>query len=413
MKTQFTHIRWLLALSMLASVPIHAQEFYRRSLATPENPSIAPVSEPNYNLRLGPIDFSINFGVTAEYNDNIRLAPDSRKESDIILRPFINLDSIWRVTELNALKLSLGLSYDKYLDNSDLDTGGVLLSPNSAVSFRFYTGDFRITLSNALSYQEDTYDFAPISNEAKFKRWENQASIQVDWDLNAVIMTGGYTHYNLWTVDDDEFASQDRSVDTVYLRPTVQITPTISAGVNASASWIGFDSNEQGDGTMYQIGPFLDFELTEYTRGRVEVGYQWGDFDDGTRSVGSEVSSVYARAEITNQLTAAFSHRLAFSQSTEIGFGSAYYDLTRIEYGATWDIMNQVKLSPYAFYERYDVSGPGGDSGYRLGLGVSVGYQLTQRMSMIAAYRFLTKDGDVGDLDYTQNVFSLTIAYSF
>ena len=52
-----------------------------------------------------------------------------------------------------------------------------------------------------------------------FRRFENLAGIQADWDVNPYIhLTGGYDHFNIWTLDDT-FSEADHSIDTVYVRP--------------------------------------------------------------------------------------------------------------------------------------------------------------------------------------------------
>ncbi len=388
-----------------------AQDFYRRSLATPEQP--LDYKEPNYNMRLGPVDFNITAGITAQYTDNVELAPSGQEESDVILTPFVNLNSVWRITELNSLRFNIGVGYSYYMDHSDLTTSSLLLTPGSELSLRFYTGDFRITVSDSFSYQENPYDFAPLSNTATFKRWENQAGIQVDWDLNAVILTAGYTHYNLWAMDDEEFSDQTRAVETVYLRPTVQLSPAVSTGVNAAVSWVNFDEDTQGDITNTLVGPFVEAQLTSSTRARLEVGWQGAEYDAGTLTPSGDYSSWYARAEIANQLTEAFSHRLSFYRGAEVGFGTSYYELLTVEYGVSWMVMKNVTLSPYAFYEDYQESGLDGEEGYRIGLGINVGFQLTQRISLVAGYSFLKNNSNESDSDYTQNNFTLTLAYTF
>src|SRR5207247_102007 len=92
-----------------------AQDYFR-TLETPQR--LQPVAPPlpeeeeRYNFALGPVRFNVAAGVGFEYNDNITLA-DSGRKSDFILRPSLTLDGYWPLSELNTLRMSLGVSYAK------------------------------------------------------------------------------------------------------------------------------------------------------------------------------------------------------------------------------------------------------------------------------------------------------------
>src|SRR5437868_6861954 len=61
-----------------------------------------------YNLLLGPVRFRVSATVGFEYNDNINLS-EVHEENDVIIRPQINLDAIWPITQINTLTLDLGV----------------------------------------------------------------------------------------------------------------------------------------------------------------------------------------------------------------------------------------------------------------------------------------------------------------
>lgn len=136
-----------------------------------------------YNFAIGQFRFGLAAGVGVEWNDNIRLSENNR-QSDFIFRPVLNLDSTWRISDLNTLRFNIGVSYAKYLDHSELDTDGILIAPNSELALSFYVGSVKFTVRDRISYQEDTYDVAPLSGVAVYGRWENQAGIDMDWKIN-------------------------------------------------------------------------------------------------------------------------------------------------------------------------------------------------------------------------------------
>lgn len=391
------------------------QDVYDRTQIAPEVPVYDSFNaEPDYNLRLGPMDFSFAVGVGAEWNDNVNLAPDGEALDDLIIRPFAQVDGVWRLTELNTLRLSLGVGYNWYTRNSEFSSESLTVTPTSAIALSFFVGDFRITVSNTFSYQEDPQALPTISNTATYRRFENQAGIQVDYNATEhVILTAGYTHYNLWTVDE-EFESLDNATDTVYFRPSVEVSPEVVVGLNASASFTSFEDSTRGSGQTYLVGPFVDYALSEYTSIRIEGGWQRSEFDNPLAAGDSQSNdSFYVRGEITNELNEAFSQRLAFSNFVEPGFDTNYYTQFRVEYGIDWEFMDGVSLRPVVFYEHFESSAPGGEDGDRYGFQIGLGYRLTPSVSIAANYRFLLKESNLPGSDYTQNSVTLTVAYEF
>ncbi len=377
-----------------------------------------PEEEDQYNMALGPVRFNLAAGIGVEFNDNIALSPSGSEKSDIIIRPSITADATWRLSELNTLRFSLGLSYAKYLENSQYDTEGILVSPSSELALSFYIGSVRITLRDRFSYQEDPYDLPVLNNTAVYRRLENDAGLQFDWEINDMItFTAGYSHYNLWTFDE-EFDSLERSADTVYLRPSVKVGPGVRVGVNASVTAVDFKQDIQNDGINYLLGPYVEANLTESTKVYLEVGWQQFNFDsNGTVEDSQDSSTFYVRSDIVNRLSEAFSHRLGLTKTTEVGFGSNYYDLWHVEYAANWKITPDVILSPTAFYEYYETSdGDGafiGEEAQRFGAALGLRYVLTPSMTLGLDYRFLIKDSNLDAASYKQNLVLLSLYYNF
>jgi hypothetical protein len=401
-----------------------------------EMTSVEEVEETEkYNFAAGPLRFSLAAGVGIEWNDNVYLS-DNNRESDFVIRPTLDLDTRWRFTELNTLRLNVQASYAKYLDHSDLDTDGVLISPNSELEGTFYIGTIKFTLRDRFSYQEDTYDQPALSNVATYKRYENQAGIQMDWQINQSLdLPIGYDHYNLWTAGN-EFDEQDRAIDTIYTRPSVQITPAIKVGLSAAYSFIDFDSDLRADGDNLLVGPFVEVQVSEYTNIYAEAGYQGLQFDGGTNfsadalaslnltdaqraSLGNSLqdtddsNSWYAKLEIQNKPSELFRHRLFGSKTSEVGFGSNYYDLYHIEYDAEWKITEKTEVGPTLFYEYYETSGDLGEKAHRYGATFGLRHHFTNSVTLGLDYRFILKDSNLQDADYYQNLAFLSLYYKF
>jgi Putative beta-barrel porin 2 len=389
-----------------------------------------------YNFAIGPVHFGLAMGVGLEWNDNIFLS-DENREADFVFRPVLDLQASWRISQLNTLKLSIGAAYAKYFDHSELDTDGILLSPNTELALTFIAGQVKFTIRDRVSYQEDTYDLPTLSGAPTYGRWENQAGIVADWAMNPwVTLSAGFDHYNLWS-KNDQFDSQDRAVDTVFVKPSFQITPSVKVGLNAAYSWIDFERADRADGDNTMIGPFIEWQVSEFTNLYLEAGYQSLNFDGGSdlnnpaidelnlsdedaaavRDIlrdTEDSDSFYVKFEINNRPTPFYTHRLSGSKTSEIGFGSNYYDLYHIEYNADWMLAaGKIELGPTLFYEYYETSGQGAEKADRIGAAVGLRYHFSNSLTLGLDYRYIWKDSDLQGADYYQNLAFLSLYYKF
>jgi hypothetical protein len=394
---------------------------------------IDPVREPftevdNYNFRLGNLDFILAAGIGVEFNDNITLANRDRL-SDIILRPQIDVEGILRISEDNKLRFGVGLSYAKYLDHDEFDSDSVLVSPSSAIAWTAKSGAFTFTVRERFSYQEDPFDLPVLSGVANYKRWENQAGFQVDWDANEYTrISVGYDRYDLWA-QDEAFKSQDRGVNTVYIRPSHQISPNVTLGVNASLSFVDFDQPIQADAKTILVGPYIQWKASEFLDVYAEVGYQKSDFDGGTQTAlldaatllpngtigvdNEDSSSFYAKLQFQHRPTETFRHKLSASKTSEVGYGSNYYDLWHFEYTADLKIAENTSLTGNLFYEYYETSGAIGEEASRFGAAIGIHHIFSEHLTLGLDYRYLRKDSNLPDSDYYQNLGLLSLYYKF
>ena len=384
--------------------------------------------EETYNFRLGNVDFIVAAGLGIEFNDNINLSESDRR-ADIIFRPTLDLEGVWRFSESNRMRFGLGIGYAKYLSHDEYDSESLLISPTSAIAWTFVSGAFTITLRDRFTYQEDPFDLPVLSGVANYRRWENQAGVQVEWALNEPTkLTFGYDRYDLWATDE-VFRSQDRGIDTVYLRPSYQVAPSLTLGLNTSVSWVNFRENLQSDSLVWLVGPYVMWRADDYTDVYLEIGYQRSSFevnpdagfiDPVTGVITSspveetgDSSSVYAKMEIRRRPTEYFRHKLVASKTTETGYGSNYYDLLHVEWTADWRMGERTSLAPTLFYEFYETSGQPSEEAHRFGAAVGLHHILSDHLTVGFDYRFLWKDSNAQGADYYQNLAMLSFYYKF
>ena len=385
--------------------------------------------ENRYNFAIGPIRFALAAGMGVEWNDNITLSENDR-QSDFVVRPSLDIDATWRMTELNTLRFAMGVGSAKYFRHSDYDTEGLLLAPHSELELKFDLGALKFVVRDRFSYQEEPSDVPPLSNVAVYRRFQNEMGLTVSWDVDGrLTLVGGYDHDNLWTMDD-EFSSQERAVDTLFFRPTYQLAQNVSLGLNVAYGWIDFDTRERQDGTALFVGPLLEWRISDRATLSAEAGLQRLEFDGESRFDDSflaeldaeeralfhdeeDAATPYFRFAMAHRPIDIFEQSWSASKTAEIGFGAHFYDLYRIEYRAKYLGIRNTELGPTLFYEYYETSGDLGEKASRIGLIFGLRHHLTNALTLGFDYRFLWKDSNVEDLSYYQNLVFLSVHYQF
>ena len=371
-----------------------------------------------YNLLMGPIRFRVSATLGVEFNDNINLA-EVNTQADVIIRPQVNVNAIWPVTQLNTLRLDLGLGYAFYLDHSNADTNGVLIAPGSQLAFDIFIGDFRINFHERPSLQQDPIAELALSNVVDYGRFENTVGVSALWDLNKAVVTLGYDHYT-YISTTSAFSYLDRNAEEFSGNLDVAVSSTTNVGLESYAVFNYYGQNVLNDSIDYAIGAFVETQLTNYIKVRVAGGYQWISFDNGgVVSTGpfhdsSKLSDYYANILISHRINPAIVQSLSAGHESQLGVNSNYIILNYIRHTVSLNIIRNTLISTEFFYEDADESGGFIDEHlHRFGGALAVGYQLTPHITLGLRYQYTQKDSDVRLRDYTQNRVSFDATYSF
>lgn len=404
----------LFLLLVLGSV-LRAQDAVRPSLAgeAAAEARRQSIEQIPYNLLLGPVRFRFSITTGIEYNDNINLA-QFNKQDDIIFRPQFNVNAIWPVTQLNTLRLDLGMGYSFYVNHPENDTNGVIISPGSQLAFDIFVGDFRINLHDRFSIQQDPTDEIQLSNVADYGRFENTFGVSVLWDLNKAVLTLGYDHYT-YISTTDTFSYLDRNAEILNFSAYFALTSSTGAGIETSAVYSYYDQSVLNNAFTFSIGPFVETQLTNYLKLRASVGYQLIDSDDnGTVDDPNSGNDYYAYLLLSHRVNAAISQTLAVGHESQLGVNSNFVVVSYVRHTATWNIINGVLLATELFYEDGDDSG-GVFSEHiqRYGGAATLGYQLTPHVTLGLRYQYTQKQSDQFGRDYKQNRVAIDATYSF
>lgn len=407
------------ALAFMSGMSALAQESIRpsgiSSLATDARETRKPTVEGQF-MRLGPVNVDASAGLEVEFNDNIGLS-ESNRESDVIFRPRLNLNSEWQVTRLNTIRLGLGLSYAKYTNNSKLDTQALLLEPGTQLGFDIFVGEHvRLNIHNRIQITQNPVEEIALSNVQRFSRLQNASGITAfvrypDWDFVV-----GYDHFIYHTLSS-EFNYLDRNEEQFFGSARKKVSDALGVGVEASAALINYEENFNNDGTTWTAGLFADATVSQYTKLRVSGGYQNLSFDgDGTSGDVDDFGSWYANLSAAQRISQYLSHTVSVGREARLGLGVNFTDYVYARYAATWR-MNEIMTWGFdAFVEDAQDSGGGtllSESAFRWGGGVSVGFRISSRTTLGARYSYVDKDSNLPLRSYQQNSGTLSLNYQF
>ncbi|NJK92446.1 MAG: outer membrane beta-barrel protein [Blastochloris sp.] len=377
-------------------------------------PDISAQSE-DYNVKAGPVQLKIVSGLRTTYNDNINLSEFDRLD-DIIFSPYTNLTAVWPVTDTNTLRVGLGISYNKYLNNSQADSNAPILSAdsNTGADLDIVVGDFRFNIYDYISYEQDPIDNGALSNTLDFGRFINRAGVDGTWDLNDVELTLGIYQENYWSMTD-QFDYLDRSTQGAKGRVAFQLGPETVVGVQANASLNDYDGNIQNDGTRFSVGPFIRSKITENISAGAGASFELGSFDrGGLNGDDRDLTSYSLNGDVSHRLNRHFTHDLSVTRSVDLGTFSNFEEIWEVRYNTRWNVMRHVMISTTSFVEFADESGGFASDDYiRYGSGVSLGYAWTKKLTSTLSYNYTKKESQIFGRDYYQNTVSLDLRYNW
>lgn len=376
-----------------------------------------PEISSTYNIKMGPVTFDATGNLEIEFNDNVGLSEQNR-ESDVILRPTLRVDSLWRVSQLNTLHFAFGIGVAKYLDHSDLDSRSILLDPGSEISFDIYIGgNLRLNLHDRFAIIQNPTDEPNLNSSARFDRFQNSAGITAFWDLNDLKFVLGYDHFDYRSLGSD-FDYLSRREEQFMASASLQLSDAVVTGLDLSAALINYVEDFNNDGSTWSAGPFLEMTLSPYTKLRASGGYQGMSFDsNGLSGDHSDYSGWFANVVLAQRLNQYWSHSLSIGHEARLGLSVNYAEYTFARYLAQWRINSRMNAGFEAFVEQANESGSATDQGsekaFRWGIGANVSWRLGTHLTLGLKYRFVDKDSDQPLRSYYQNVGVAAVGYDF
>jgi hypothetical protein len=315
------------------------------------------------------------------------------------------------------------MGYSKYWQHPELDSQSILISPNSMLDFNVYVGDVRFNIYDMLSIQEDASSQPQLSGTQKFRRLENTLGIKADWDLNKIVLSGGYEHQTFKalnngsvTTNGQTFSGLDHEVDAVFGQVGYKMNPKMLTGLRGNYSKTTYTGDQQNNSTSTALAVFLDGQLTKHISAALSLGYQMEEFSSGG-AIGdnSNFNSYIFDMSVKHELNRIYNHTLSVSRYSMGGIGTNYTEIQEVDYSFTWDLIKETSLNGMAFFQtvKNSGSGPDAESADRYGFSIIAVHRLFRSWDLGLGYDFLMKDSNIPENDYLQNRVHLDLTYSF
>jgi hypothetical protein len=371
------------------------------------------------NLRLGPVKFQVGASVGASYTDNVFYSHNQKE--DFLINPEITLGALWPISELNTMRLSLGLGYEWYLKNHVLNSDAPLVNPGSELEFNLFVGDFRIKPHERFSYQEslffnslfgDNARFYNLNNVGTFARLDNQVGVDVDWDLNKVVLSAGYNHedFDSYTAAFDYLS---RASEWFTGNASFALGDKAHAGLETQASLHHYASQTTlNDNWRVRGGPYAEAELLSKITLRGGGGFDTAQYD-APAADNNNFQTYYAYARIRQELRL-FSHSLKAGREHMLGENANNMRTTYVRYSITSPLVAHLELEGNLSVNFAREFGGAFDEKFTYyGAGFRVEYPFHKNLTAGLSYEFRLKESNLPLRDFDRNRVTVQVIYTF
>jgi hypothetical protein len=325
------------------------------------------------------------------------------------------------VSQINELRLSLGVSYEWYLKNTGLNANTPFIHPGSELSYNLFVGDFHIRLHENFSYEESLFinsfegnePYYNFNNVGTFARFDNKAGFDVTWDLNKVVITAGYDHENFIS-PTSMFEYLNRQSEWFTTSAGYNLGDHLQTGLEDQFSFHDYDQETiLNDHWHNRVGPFVEATLIEDVTFRGGVGYDMARFD--TAGSGSDYDTYYAYGRIS-QKTRLFTHSLEAGREHLLGDNANNMSTDYVRYLISSPIVAHVDLQFHGGVNVAEESG--GPTGFDekftyYDFGFQAGWQFHKHWRAEFSYDYLLKNSDLADRDFQRNRVTGDVVWTF
>jgi hypothetical protein len=414
---------------LLGVAAAHAQDSLRNSLAgeAAAEASRLQFESQVYNYKAGDFKLLAIPSVGVAYNDNVNLSRNNAQQ-DVILIPYLNLNSSYLISHQNQLNLAAGLGYSEYLEHGQYSR--VRVDGNSVLSMDVYLKDFSFDFHDRYSVIDDPGEETAVANTAYYGLFMNTAGLTTTWDLRDVILTLGFDHQNS-VATSGKFSYLDNAAELPLARAGFRLNPLLTVGVEGGASFTAYDQHVLNNNSSYSAGVYGDWTPGKSIHVEPRVGYTIYDFQHTSLSaqtfdgyligyspslVTENLNTWYADLSITHAVTKAISYGVSAGHEIRLGIESDAIEDSYFRPNANWAISKRWNLNSSLSYE-HGMQGAGNVSGnlnetYDMYSGsLILTYLLARKLQLSLNYQYRLRSSSISDLTYVENAVGIKLSY--
>jgi hypothetical protein len=177
--------------------------------------------------------------------------------------------------------------------------------------------------------------------------------------------------------------------------------------------------NGQNNNNIYQVGPFVNWQISEYITVTGRGGWVWGQFTGSNtpeNAAGGNPSTYYLNLGWSHRLNEYLNYNLTASRSTQLSaiVGSNFVEVWNFGAGLNWNVIDQLSLSTPFSAQLGQVSGNLYPEQYQqYTAGISLGYRITEKLGSSVNFMYILKDSDLPANGYQQWNASAGFNYDF
>ncbi len=166
------------------------------------------------------------------------------------------------------------------------------------------------------------------------------------------------------------------------------------------------------DASQWNVGGFYDGQVSEYVHFKGSAGYALYE-PNSSQTIASDFSGFYAQLALTHRVNPHVAYALNGSRTITTTLQGGTVDLYSLSWSANWLVVRKTSLSTsFTYYHGTQVSF-NGETFDQYGPQVTLARRLTDKLFASLGYQFYWRDSNESGRDYTVNIVSLNLTYTF
>jgi hypothetical protein len=208
------------------------------------------------------------------------------------------------------------------------------------------------------------------------------------------------------------------------------LAPGVLAGLELGGGFIHYDAANApvrtgtnavssaallfSDATQWNVGAFYEAQTSPYLHVRGSAGYSVYTPDSGGAGGSTgQFSGMYADIGITHKVNRLLNYAVNGGRSINFAYYGGTIDLYFARMSADWHLLRKTSIASTFEYDHGSQISSGGETFDRFGAGLTLGRMLTNKVGSSVKYQFLWRGSDQTGREYTANILSLNLTYTF